>query len=454
METITRGVKNAFRNNVRTVSIVLILAISIAMALIMLLSLKTVQFKINDVKSSVGNYITVSPAGIRGFEGGGNLLADADVVTINSVSNIKKVVKSISDRMNNPTNTNLTSAIEPGSFGNRQQQRQSENNGTDNSSRNSSNTPQNFTMPIMATGTNDLSTTVNLEVSKFDITAGEKFNESSSDLVAMVGKDLATKNNLSVDSTFTAYSQTVKVVGIFDGGNNFANATLVMPLATLQNLSGQVGQISSATIEANSIDNVFQVTSDIKDKLNDKADVTSQQDSSNNAVAPLENIKKISLYCLIGSFIAGAVIIFLTMVMIVRERRREIGVLKAIGASNVSIVTQFAVESLILTLISAIAGTILGTFLSNPVLNVLVSNSETSLQNSARNAGGPGGAFTRFAGGVGQGAGAALRNLHATVGWQIILYGLAAAVVIAIVGSAIPAFIISKVRPAEVLRSE
>ena len=248
METITRGVKNAFRNNVRTVSIVLILAISIAMALIMLLSLKTVQFKINDVKSSVGNYITVSPAGIRGFEGGGNLLADADVATISSVSNVKKVVKSISDRMNNPADTN--------------------------------------------------------------------------------------------------------------------------------------------------------------------------------------------------------------MVMIVRERRREIGVLKAIGASNVLIVAQFAVESLILTLISAIAGTILGTFLSNPVLNVLVSNSETSLQNSARNAGGPGGAFTRFAGGVGQGAGAALRNLHATVGWQIILYGLAAAVVIAILGSAIPAFIISKVRSAEVLRSE
>ena len=142
------------------------------------------------------------------------------------------------------------------------------------------------------------------------------------------------------------------------------------------------------------------------------------------------------------------------MVMIVRERRREIGVLKAIGASNILVVTQFAVESLALTLISAIVGTILGTFLSNPVLNVLISNSETSLQNSARSSGGPGGAFTRFAGGIGQSAGAALRNLHSVVDWKIILYGLAAAIVIAILGSAIPAFIISKIRPAEVLRSE
>ena len=36
--------------------------------------------------------------------------------------------------------------------------------------------------------------------------------------------------------------------------------------------------------------------------------------------------------------VAGAIIIFLTMMMIVRERRREIGVLKAIGASNVNVV--------------------------------------------------------------------------------------------------------------------
>jgi len=140
--------------------------------------------------------------------------------------------------------------------------------------------------------------------------------------------------------------------------------------------------------------------------------------------------------------------------MIVRERRREIGVLKAIGASNILVVTQFAIESLALTLISAIVGTILGSFLSNPVLNVLVSNSETSLQNSARGGGPSGGAFARFAGGIGQGAGAALRNLHSVVDWKIILYGLAAAIIIAILGSAIPAFIIAKIRPAEVLRSE
>jgi len=90
MGVISRGLKNAFRNNIRTISIVLILSISIAMALIMLLALKTVQGKIDSVKSSIGNYISVSPAGIRGFEGGGNLLTSDNVTTIKSVPNVKK----------------------------------------------------------------------------------------------------------------------------------------------------------------------------------------------------------------------------------------------------------------------------------------------------------------------------------------------------------------------------
>lgn len=71
MGIIDRGIKNAFRNGIRSLGIIFILAVSIGMALIMFMALKTVQAKIASVKSSIGNYITVSPAGIRGFEGGG-----------------------------------------------------------------------------------------------------------------------------------------------------------------------------------------------------------------------------------------------------------------------------------------------------------------------------------------------------------------------------------------------
>jgi putative ABC transport system permease protein len=47
-----------------------------------------------------------------------------------------------------------------------------------------------------------------------------------------------------------------------------------------------------------------------------------------------------------------------------------------------------------------------------------------------------------------------ITNIHAAVGWSIILYGLAAAVAIALIGSALASYLIAKVRPAEVMRTE
>ena len=140
--------------------------------------------------------------------------------------------------------------------------------------------------------------------------------------------------------------------------------------------------------------------------------------------------------------------------MIVRERRREIGVLKAIGASNIKIMAQFVSESLVLTLISSLIGAAMGAVLSNPILNVLVNNSaETTGNDRVQNAVRGGGMMMRLAD-SGTRIGNTLKDIHAVVGWQVLLYGLLAAIVIAIVGSAIPSFLIAKIRPAEVMRAD
>jgi putative ABC transport system permease protein len=315
----------------------------------------------------------------------------------------------------------------------------------------------NFSRPITTTGINDLTDLSALNASSLKITAGDQIDPTASSNVAMVGVDLASKNSLKAGSTFTAYGKTITVVGIFDAGNSFANAGLVMPIKTVQTLSGQAGSIDSVIVQVDSIDNLSSVSGAITNKLGSSTvDVTSSQEQANNAIAPLQNIKTISLYSLIGSLVAGAVIILLTMVMIVRERRREIGVLKAIGASNLIIVSQFVVESLVLTLISSILGIILGLVLSNPILKVLVTNSQSSTTTTTGPGGfrGAGGAIARFGGNFAGGVGNAVNNLHATVGTSLILYGLLAAVVIAIIGSAIPALAIAKVRPAEVMRND
>jgi len=456
---ISRGIKNAFRNGIRTVAIIFILAVSISMALVMFMALKTVNGKIDSVKSSIGNTITVSPAGIRGFEGGGSLLTQGNADTIKSLANVSSVTETLTDRLRNENSTtgnflgedtssnsttNLNSSIEPGSFGNRQRNFENQSQDSSTSTTSSTQTPS---MPINITGVSQLSNAA-LSVSEFNITSGEKIDPTTSENVAMVGKDLAEKNSLLVGSTFTAYGQTIKVVGIYDTGNTFTNASIIMPIKTVQNLSSQTDQINSIIVETDSIDSVSSVQAAIKEKLGSSVDVTSSQDRSNQAIEPLENIKTISFYSLVGALVAGAIIIFLVMVMIVRERRREIGVLKAIGASNIVVTGQFVSEALTLTLISSVLGVILGIVLSNPILKVLVSNSQSTSSSPGEE--GPG-RMMRM--GI-EGMGNTLTNLHAVVGIDILLYGLLAAVIIAVVGSAVPSFLISKIRPAEVMRTE
>jgi putative ABC transport system permease protein len=450
MSVIVRGTKNALRNPIRSFSVVIILAISIGLTLVMLLAMRTVQSRIESVKSSIGNTITVSPAGARGFAGGGEPLAGSDVASIQSTEHVTSVKETLNDRLNGAADTSLVSAIDAGTLGNRFNRRQ----GGQGQSQDGAAPSTPTTIPIQVTGTTDPTSTQVAGSNQLNITSGSSFDGGTDAAVALVGASLATKNSLATGGSFMAYGQTITVAGIYDAGNTFANAGIIMPLSTVQRLSALGDVATSVIVQVDSISNLATTTTALQSTLGSKADVVSSQDSSSEALAPLENIKTISFYSLIGSLAAGAIIIFLTMLMIVRERRREIGVLKAIGASNAGIVVQFVVESLTLTLLGAIVGVVAGVLLSNPILGALVSsNSATATTTGAGGAGAQRMFGRGLAGGLGR-VGGTINNLHAVVGYDILLYGLAAAIIIAILGSAIPAWFISKIRPAEVMRSE
>jgi putative ABC transport system permease protein len=462
MRLIRRGILNAFRNLIRTLSVTMILALSIGLALIMLLSYQTVQNRIASVKATVGNTITVHPAGAQGFQGGGEPLTDEQMDTIRSIEHVTTVVATLQDRLVPTTDTNLASAIEPGTIGKRagqQAQRQvfiMEKPGVTQSD---SGMPSNqtFSIPIMINATSNPGSLLNNDAK---LTAGSLFAADSTENVAVVGTSLATKNNLNVGSTFTAYSgKTITVVGIYDAGNEFANSGMAMPIKTLQTLSDQVGSVSNATVTADTIENVDGIVSAIQSKIGtDKVDVTSNKEAAEASLTPLKNIASITFSSLIGALIAGSIITLLIMMMIVRERRREIGVLKAIGSSNIGIVMQFVTESLVLTFIGSIIGIIIGLTLSNPVLDALVKNSSSDGVPSLSMGGPSGGTgFTkavRVGGLVGEGIRSTVSDLHATTGLNLVFYGLLTAVAITILGSAIPAWLIAKVKPAEVMRAE
>lgn len=456
MNAVTRGVRNAFRNSIRTFSIIFILALSIGLSLTMLVARQAVDQKIADVKSNVGTTITVSPAGAKGFEGGGEPLTGAQISQLSSLAHVSSVTSTLVDHLETDSTTNLQSAIDAGTLGKRNSggamffaEGKNANGGI-------------FTPPITITGINSL-TGVDVFGSKLNLTSGKAFDATSSSNEAMIGQELATKNNLKVGSTFQAHGQTLTVVGIFDTGTKFQNAGVVVPLKTLQTLAGEPDNITNASVQADSINNVSSVVTSIKNKLgSDKADVTSQQDQAAEALAPLENIKSISMVSLIGAAIAGSVIILLTMVMIVRERVREVGVLKAIGGSNVKVMSQFVSEALTFTIIASVVGLIIGVLGAAPITDALVSSNTSSPGGPQMHIEGGGtkpvvnlGGPRLFGGPLGQNeAFKNINNVTAAVHWDIVLYAFAGAILIALVGSMAAAFLIAKIRPAVVLRSE
>jgi putative ABC transport system permease protein len=77
----------------------------------------------------------------------------------------------------------------------------------------------------------------------------------------------------------------------------------------------------------------------------------------------------------LGTLLAGAIGVSNIMLVTVRERTKEIGIRRALGATPRNIITQILSESVILTLIAGIAGIMLGVGLLN-VIGILMSQGD------------------------------------------------------------------------------
>lgn len=434
----------------------------------MLIAHQAVGQKISQVKRSIGNTVTITPAGFNSFSNVNNSLTTTELSKVQSTPHVTNVAETLTDRLttigsaqpsffgggngaNSNNQTNLTSPItidrnRPGGAG-----RHFDIIG-------GGALPSNFTPPVSIIGTND-PTSLNSDTgNSISLQSGTFINGLADTNDAMVSSSMASKNNLKVGSTFTAYGTTLNITGIFTSSTQAGENDIIVSLPTEQRLSGQSGDVTSAVATVDSVDNLSAVTTSIKNTLGSNADVTNSQDQVNQTLQPLNNVKTISLYSLIGSVIAGSIIILLTMVMIVRERRREIGILKAIGASNTRIIFQFMSEALTFTIMGAAIGLALGVIAGNPVTNILVTNSANTTVTTQGFNGAPGtarhaGGFFRKGGNFGS-VRASIHIIHTSVGISILLEGLAVAIIIAAIGSAFAGWLIARVRPSEVMRAE
>ncbi len=465
MSVLIRGIKNSARNPARSLAVVALLGVATAFALSLLLANQAVKSKIEDLKTSGATTLSIMPAGSTdgpGLQGGGEPLTSEMLEKVKNLEHVAdsgailgggglRVMASMGPGQTGPSTSfqapeseiDLESPIDAGTLG-----RRNFNNGDD------TDVPD-FKIPVQATG---VSGNLDQAGSNYVLTDGGWFTTEDG-YQAVVGKDLATNNNLSVGSTFTGYDQTFTVIGIFDAGDTFRNATVLMPLKTFQKLTERENEVSSIVVKVDSIENMESVEAAINDALgDDKIDITSSAQSTEDAIASLKSIQKISLAGVFIAIVAAGVIVFMVMVMIVRERKKEIAVLKAIGGSNVKITGQFVAEAVTLTLASVVIGGLIALAGSNSITKLLITTNTTDSTDNTQTSAPLGGGMRRIVGGPSQVEETSTKDLlgdvKTSVGTGFLIQGLAAVVLIGALGSAIPAYAISKVRPAEVLRGE
>ncbi|HNP88817.1 MAG: ABC transporter permease [Chloroflexi bacterium SZAS-1] len=227
----------------------------------------------------------------------------------------------------------------------------------------------------------------NLTLTEGDFITDDQVNSMAN--VAVLGANIATTlfpDGGAVGQSLRINRQSFKVAGVLasQGGGGFGSIDdgLIVPLSTAQRrlfggraIQGGAALVSTIVVQAkdqNSINNTLaeinqtlRIRHDLPDNGSaDDFSVINQQDILNSVVQTTQTLTLFLGAIAAISLLVGGIGIMNIMLVSVRERTREIGLRKAIGARESDILTQFMLEALIISLIGGLIGLALGVLIA------------------------------------------------------------------------------------------
>jgi len=175
----------------------------------------------------------------------------------------------------------------------------------------------------------------------------------------------------SIGSLIAVGSTEFTIVGILDDADGFGTrGTAYIPLETAFKYVAVPPYLSSITVQTTSEEIVPEVTANLTALLKARHNITGEREADfviTDASQLLDAIGTVQqfLSLLLGgiasiSLVVGGIGIMNIMLVSVRERTREIGIRRAIGAQQSQILTQFLIEAIVLSLVGGIIGVIIG----------------------------------------------------------------------------------------------
>jgi ABC-type antimicrobial peptide transport system permease subunit len=231
-------------------------------------------------------------------------------------------------------------------------------------------------------------------ISNLDVRVGQFIDDDINPNTAVIGTQLSIDifgTEESIGKTLTIRGTSFTVIGVLKRMDNpinynqvdFDNAVIVR-FDSGKQLNQGVAQIQQINISSDSVSDLNQVIIDAN-----KALLTSHNSEHDFSILSGDQISQPTsqlFYAIAGvsvavagiSLLVGGIGIMNIMLVSVTERTREIGIRKALGATNSDITAQFIIESLAIGIGGGISGYILGyilafaisTFLTfDPVIN-------------------------------------------------------------------------------------
>ncbi|MEY3387879.1 MAG: hypothetical protein RI944_652 [Actinomycetota bacterium] len=175
----------------------------------------------------------------------------------------------------------------------------------------------------------------------------------------------------SINTNIVVGNTEFTIVGILDDADGFGTqGSAYVPIDTAFKYFAVPPYLSSITVQTTNEEIVDQVTSNLTRLLISRHNITGEREADfviTDASQILDAIGTVQqfLSLLLGgiasiSLVVGGIGIMNIMLVSVRERTREIGIRRAIGAQQSQILTQFLIEAIVLSLLGGIIGVIIG----------------------------------------------------------------------------------------------